>query len=201
VLVPDNSLLGAASSSGGIAGATGSGGIGIGTALTLTNSALGGLAPPGAPALALVGFLAASSGTPADSAANVLKALVASQGLTIIAAHSQVGDLSANEFVFDPGGWFGVNRFTGEKMASSIICIGRPGTIFDFFQDTILKERITRLQITLGVSLGCAIRKLNLPDPTPDIVYGAGITSYSPVWPHEDRIRSLSFTGPSPRFL
>lgn len=187
VLVPSNSLIGAAIQSGSI---------GIGPALSLVASALQSLAP----ANSLTGFLAASLGGSANVAATVLKGLAPSSGQTIVAAQSRVDDLSASAFVFDPGGFLGVGRFTGEDMASSIICIGRPGTVFDLFQDRNLSERITRLQITLDGSLGCAIRTLVQRDPTPDIVYGSGVTSFSPVWPHEDRISSLSFTGPPARF-
>ena len=87
------------------------------------------------------------------------------------------------------------------------ICIGRLGTIFDMFQDPNLSERITRLQVRLDRSLGCAITKLNLADPTPDIDYPAGVapgtivTSFSPVWAHEDRITSVGLAGPAARFV
>jgi hypothetical protein len=187
-LVPSNSPIGAAASAGGI---------GIGQALSLTSSALSSLLPTNT----LIGFLAASTGTSADVAANVLKALAPSPGQTIVAAQSRVDDLSAGGFVFDPGGWLGVGRFTGDNMASSIICIGRMGTVFDMFQDPNLVERITRLQITTDGFLGCAITKLDRTDPSPDVVYGAGVTSFSPVWPHEDRITSVGFAGPSARFI
>lgn len=187
VLVPSNSLL---------AEATAPGGIGIGDALNLTNSALESLASSNY----LIGFLASPPGTGAATAANVLKSLAASPGQTIIAAHSRVDDLSAQEFVFAEG-TFGFGRFTGDNMASSIICIGRPGTVFDFFQDPNLNEAITRMQVTLDGRLGCAIKKLDRINPARDAVYGGGITSHRPKHHYEDCITSLAYSGPSDRYL
>ncbi len=196
VLVPSNSILGTAA-------------IGIGPALDLTRSALLSFQS----ANALIGFLGTAAG-PAGIAASVLKSLASSPGQVIIAAQSRVDDLGGNQFVFDPGGWFGIGRFTGDNMARSIICVGRPGTVFDFFHDTGLSERITRLQVTLDGRLGCALRQLEVLDPNvvigesifytaperPAEVYGGTVTSFSPRNSHEDAITSLSFEGPAVRF-
>ena len=195
VLVPSNSLVGAT-------GVPGS--IGIGPALALTRSALTTLAP-GHPFL---GFLAGGTGTAADLAAGVLLSLSPAAAQTIIAAHSRVDDLSANEFEFDPG-WFNffgirIGRVTANDFASSVICIGLTGKVFDFFNDFNLSEYITRFQITLDGSLGCAVRNLDWLNPlevrgnysgppgAPPI-YGNTITSFSPRNSHEDAISSLSF--------
>jgi hypothetical protein len=185
VLVPSNSLIGTAS------------GIGIGTAINITSSVLQSLLPSNT---LLTVFLAAASGTPVGDAANALRALAASPGQTIIGAQSRVDNLDTPAFVFDPGGAFGVGRLTGDNMVSSVICIGRPQTVFDMFHDANLSERITRFQISLDGSLGCAIRKLDTTAPAGDVVYGASVTSSSPVWSNEDRITSLAFTGPAARF-
>jgi hypothetical protein len=184
VLVPSNSAIGT------VNGPT------IGTALALTNSALAAMSP----GVGLVSFLAAAPGSPAFAAASALMSLASSSGQTIIAAHSSVNDLSAAEFVFDPGGLFGIGRFTGDNMVSSVIAIGRTGTVFDMFQDTNLVERITRFQITIDGSLVCAIRKLDTTTPGSDIVAGGIVTSSSPVWSNEDRITSVSLMGPAARF-
>jgi hypothetical protein len=103
-------------------------------------------------------------------------------------------------FVFDPGGFLGIGRFTGDNMVSSVVCIGRIGATFDMFQDPNLSERITRLQIVLDGSLGCAIRKLDTTSPAADAVYGAAVTSSSPVWSNEDRVSSLQFKDAASRF-
>ncbi len=199
VLVPSNSVIGSA--------------IGIGDALNLTRSALQSLSS----ANALIGFLGGTAGGRADTASAVLTALSPSAGQTIIAAHSQVDDLSINEYEFDPGfiNFFGIRigRVSADNITSSIICIGRSGTVFNFFHEPALSEAITRLQVTLDGSLGCALWQLDQVNP--NIVYGSSfgnpalgnpvsyggtLTSFRPNGKHEDAITSLNFMGPTVRF-
>jgi hypothetical protein len=187
VLVPDNSLVGTAAAD-----------IPIATALDLTSSALGAMLPNSP----LVAFLAGSAaGAEGLAATQVLKGAKPKYKDTIVAAHSRVDNLSTDEFLIDPGGLFGIGRLTGNDMASSIICLGRPQTVFDFFIEFNLNEYVTRLQIKLDDTCVCAIKSLAKNNPTPDVVYGGKLTSWSPDHPHEDRISSLSFAGPSVRFL
>jgi hypothetical protein len=187
VLVPDNSLIG-----------TANGEIPIATALDLTSSALGAMLPDSP----FVDFLAGSAGGPGGQAATqVLKGAKPKYKDTIVAAHSRVDNLGTDEFLIDPGGIFWIGRLTGNDMASSIICVGRPQTVFNFFIEFNLSEGVTRLQITLDGNCGCAIKSLAKKDPTPDIAYGGVVTSFSPGYPHEDRISSLSYAGPAARFL
>jgi hypothetical protein len=183
VLVPSNSPLAAAS------GAS----LSVGSALQMTQTAVTSLLPTNA----LITFLAASTGSPdAIAAANTLKSLAAATGQTIIAGQPVVDDLGTPpQFVFEPGGFLGVGRFTGDRMASSIICIGRIGTVFEMFRSLNRIEDITRLQITLNESLGCAVQSL-FPDPTNVyVVYGGVVTMRSPRT-YNDQIRSLQIISP-----
>src|SRR6185503_1715524 len=148
VLVPSNSLIGTA------AGPT------LAAALDLTRTALDLLSPGSA----LSVFLGTAV-PPAGLAAATLKSAAASANQVIVAAHSQVDNLDGAEFVFDPGGWFGIGRVSGHDFARSLICIGRPGTVFDFFNDFNQVESVTRLQVTLDRRLGCALQQLEILDP------------------------------------
>jgi hypothetical protein len=184
VLVPSNSTIGMAN------GPT------IGSALSIANAALAAMSPT----TGLAGFLAATPGSPAHPAASAVMSLASSPGQTIVAAHSRVDDLSYPEYVFDPGGLFGIGRFTGDNMVSSVIAIGRTGTVFDMFQDPNLNELITRFQITIDGACVCAIRKLDTTTPGSDVVFGGSVTSASPNHWNEDRITSVGFAGPTARF-
>lgn len=132
VLVPSNSLIGTAA------------GPAVGTALDLTRAALD-LLLPGHALSAFLGTVA----PPAGLAAAAVKSEAPSPRQVIVAAHSRVDNLGGAEFVFEPGGWFDIGRVTGNDFARSLIRIGRPGTVFDFFHDFNQIESITRLQVTL----------------------------------------------------
>jgi hypothetical protein len=198
VVVPSGSLLGKAADTGGTP---------IGAALELVSSGLSTLAP----AHLLLRFLQASSfvlpipsmmtaANLAAMAAAVLKGVVPRDGDTIVVAESRINNLG--DYVFDPGGLLGVGRFTGWRMASSIICIGRPGTVIDVFQAQNLDEgRATRLRITLGGPMHCAIRSLASTDPSTANVSGGRVMSSSPRWSYEDRSESMAITTPTRRFM
>jgi len=198
VLVPNNSLL----------GGTGTGAIDIGTALLqITAPALRTLLP----AHPLLAFLAgaAISGPGAAAAAFTLISLAPAPNDTIIAARSSVVHLGS--FVFDPGGFLSIGRFTGAGMARSLIVIGRPGAVIDMYREQGFSQGSgTRLQVTLDGSLGCAISDLGPNDPTPRIVYPspfpipplpALVTSFSPRWTHNQSIISVALTPASARFI
>ena len=194
VLVPDNSLIGAAA---GVVGATT-----INTALGRTTSALQTLTT----AVEFVNFVAGLV-PGASVASSVLTSLAASPS-TIIARHSQVPDLTAPEYVFHDGWW----PFSADNMPSSMICVGRPGTVFRLHHHSNFDTSITPLEITLDHRMGCAIRLLNELDPNtvygglfrdegPRIVYGGNITVVRPFGNHEDVFSSVTLTGPSAKFI
>ncbi len=198
VVVPDNSLI----------GTLGQGGISVGSALqTITMPALISLMPMHP----MFTFLASAApgGMTAAGAAFTLTSLSPAPNDTIIVARSSIEDLS--QFVFDPGGFLNIGRFTAATMARSLIAIGRPGAIFDMYRDWNLSVASgTQLEITLDMSLGCAIRDLTpndpsatpstivypLPLPTPSLV-----TSFSPRWSHDRSIRSLALRPATTRFI
>lgn len=186
VVVPSQSLVGRVET----------GGLTVGKALEITSSLLSSLLPSH-PCLA---FLA---GTTGGSAGTVLKALVPTYKQTILAAQSRVDNLSIDQFLLDPGGIFGIGRLTGEDMASSIICVGRPAALFDMFYDRNLSDTgVTRLQVQMSNALGCAIRTLEHVDPGPDVVYGGAVTSHGGHnFKYEDNISSLTLTPPTNRFI
>ncbi|MGQ0814150.1 MAG: hypothetical protein ACT4O1_06755 [Gemmatimonadota bacterium] len=215
VVVPSDSLIGQALSAGGRP---------VGDALTLTNqmltalsSVIGGLAG----AASFAGFLTSAGGgaagmtstsiaatMPAATAAAVLMSIAQSPGQTIIVASSQLSTLDAPNLVFDPGGWFGIGRFTANAMASSLIVIGRPGTTVSFgqFGGWPIAAQLTPLTITLGPGVGCAISSLVPPGATINIqptdpaskmtiVFGGTVTSFSPKQ-NQDQISSVAIARP-----
>jgi hypothetical protein len=101
-------------------------------------------------------------------------------------------------------------------MASSMIVVGRPGTVVSCGQQAgwPFKQDISPLVVTLGAnSLTCAISRLG-PTPTgfnegvafdpndpasfTTTVFGSGITAFSPKQ-GEDRVSSLSIGRPAAR--
>lgn len=182
VLVPGSSPLGAEA-----------GAMSIAAALELASSALQGLVGTHG----FLDFLAATSGG-AGAAASALKSLAPTYKHTLVKAYSRVDNLGADEFIIDPGGLFWINRLTGEDMASSIICVGRPGAVFDMFDHRDLDEGITRLQVTVDGSVACAMSRVD--EPNPRVAYGGAVTSHRPTGGYEDRISSVNLNSPGARF-
>lgn len=216
VVVPSESLIGQALSAGGRP---------VGDALALTRQALTDLAAGLTSATAFAGFLASAGAgaagmtstaiaatNPAATAAAVLMSIAQSPGQTILVASSQLSTLDAPNLVFNPGGWFGIGRFTANHMASSVIVIGRPGTTISFGQQGgLFKEQLTPFTITTGPTLGCVISSLVPPDATINvppsnpasrmtIVFGGTVTSFSPKQ-NQDQISSVAITKPANALL
>lgn len=214
VVVPSDSLIGQAVSSGGRP---------VGSALTLTNDtieALKSALAAGSGALALDGFLdGAAAGAagmslatvaqtiPNQTAAAVLMSLADSPGQTIIVASSQLGTLDAPNLTFDSGWW---GKVTANHMASSLIVVGRPGTTVSFGQQGPWpwREQLTSLTITLGASeLACVVPSLVAPNATINIPasdprskmwisFGGTVTSFSPKQ-SDNQISSIGITRSS----
>lgn len=217
VVVPSDSPLGLALSAGGVP---------VSTALSLANQAIravqGVLAAAGG-ALQFADFLdsaalgapglaspAIARTLPAATAAAALTNLAAAPGQIIIVAASALPTLDAPNLVFDPGGLFGIGRATANRMTSSLIVVGRPGTTVAFGQQGgwPLYEGLTPLIITLPAGqLACAVSSLVPPGATINIqpsdprsrtttVFGGAITSFSPKQ-NQDQISSVAITRPA----
>jgi hypothetical protein len=147
---------------------------------------------------------------PVQTAAAVLTTLAEAPGQTMIVASSQLTNL--DNYVFDPGGAFGIGRATASDMASSLIIVGRPGTTVSFGQHAgwPSKQELTPLTVKLGPNqLACAISELGPSvglgegyayDPSDPAsftktVFGGSITSFSPKQNH-DEIYSAAITRP-----
>jgi hypothetical protein len=219
VVVPSDSLIGQALSAGGRP---------VGDALTNANQLLGALAAVTgglAGTVSFAGFLASAgtgaagmantavaAGMPAATAAAVLMSMANSPGQTIIVASSQLSTLDAPNLVFDPGGYFGIGRFTANDMASSLIVVGRPGTTVSFGQQAgwPFKQEISPLTITLGPGVVCAISSLVPPGATVGIqatdpaskmtvAFGGTVTAFSPK-NNQDQITSVGIARPPAGF-
>ncbi|MDX6679857.1 MAG: hypothetical protein QOE31_3909 [Solirubrobacteraceae bacterium] len=220
VVVPSDSLLGKAIAAGGTP---------IGAALSLTNGAIGTLRSvlgAASAAVAFGGFLdgavlgaagmaspAIAATMPAETAAAVLVGLAEAPGQTLIVASSQLTALDTPDLVFDPGGLFGIGRFTASDMASSVIVVGRPGTTVSFGQrgGFVFTQELSPLTITVGPNqLACAVSSLGPPplgigegiafDPNDPAsftttVFGGAITAFSPRQNH-DQIHSVAIARP-----